>query len=59
MEELELSLIKNNSNAIFVYPLTEDKLNKVVYKFKGKASTGFDQIPEFLVKTVFSTLVNL
>ena len=50
--------IKNNSNAMFVYPLTEDKLNKVVCKFKGKASTGFYQIPEFLVKKVFSTLVN-
>ena len=51
--------IKNNSNAMFVCILTEDKLNKVVCKFKGKTSTGFDQIPEFLVKKLFSTLVNL
>jgi hypothetical protein len=48
--------IKNNSNAMFLYPLTEEKLNKLVCKFKGKASTGFDQVTEFLVKkfSVFS-----
>ena len=50
--------IENNSNAMFVYPLTEDKLNKVVSKFIGTASTGFVQIPEFLVKKVFNTLIN-
>jgi hypothetical protein len=44
---------------MFVYPLPEDKLNMVVCKVKAKASTGFDQIPEFLVKKVFITLVNL
>jgi hypothetical protein len=35
---------------MFVYPVTEDKLNQVVSKLNGKSSTGFDQIPEFLVK---------
>jgi hypothetical protein len=35
---------------MFVYPATEDKLNQVVSKYKGKSSTGFDQIREFLVQ---------
>jgi len=35
---------------MFVYPVTEDGLNQTVSKLKGKSATGFDQIPEFLVK---------
>jgi len=35
---------------MFVYPVTEDKLNQVVTKLKDKSTTSFDQIPEFLVK---------
>ena len=42
--------IKYNPNTMFVYPVTEDKLNQVVSKLQGKSATGFDQIPEFLVK---------
>jgi uncharacterized membrane protein YhdT len=35
---------------MFVYPVTEYKLNWVVSKLNSKSSTGFGQIPEFLVK---------
>ena len=42
--------IKYNPNTMFVYPVTEDELNRVVSKLQGKSATGFDQIPEFLVK---------
>ena len=42
--------IQYNSNTMFVYPVTEDELNQVVSTLKGKSITGFDQIPEFLVK---------
>jgi hypothetical protein len=35
---------------MFVYPVTEDELNQVVSKLKGKSTAGFDQIPEYLVK---------
>lgn len=38
-----------------MYPITEDEKNTVVSKLKGKSSTEFDQIPEFLVKNVFNT----
>ena len=42
--------IKYNPNTMFVYPVTEDELNQAVSKLKGKSATGFDQIPEFLIK---------
>lgn len=35
---------------MFLYPVTEDELNKVVRKLEGKSAPGFDQIPEFLGK---------
>jgi len=42
--------IKYNPDTMFVYPVTEDELNQVVSNLKGKSATGFDQIPELLVK---------
>jgi hypothetical protein len=42
--------IKYNPNSMFVYPVTEDELNQAVSKLNSKSATGFDQIPEFLVK---------
>jgi hypothetical protein len=42
--------IKYNSNTMCIYRVIESKLNHVVCKLKGKSSTAFDQIPEFLVK---------
>ena len=42
--------IKYNPNTMFVYPVKEGKLNQVVSKLQGNSATGFDQIPEFLVK---------
>ena len=34
--------IKYNPNTMFVYPVTEDKLNRVVSKLKDKSTTGFE-----------------
>ena len=35
---------------MFVHPVIEDELNQVLNKLNCKSTTGFDQIPEFLVK---------
>ena len=37
--------IKYNQNTMFVYQITDDELNQVVSKLKGKSPTRFDQIP--------------
>jgi hypothetical protein len=42
--------IKYNLNTMCIYRVIEKKLNDVVCKLKGKSSTAFDQILEFLVK---------
>jgi Cu/Ag efflux pump CusA len=42
--------IKYDPNTMSVYPVTEDELNHAISKLKGNSATGFDQIPEFLVK---------
>jgi hypothetical protein len=34
--------IKYNSNTMFVYPITEDELNQVASKLKGKLANGFE-----------------
>jgi hypothetical protein len=41
-----------------VYPVTEDELNQVVSKLQGKSATGFDRIPEFLVKECIQYIKN-
>jgi hypothetical protein len=35
---------------MFVSPITEDEVQNVVSKLKGKLSAGYDEIPEKLVK---------
>jgi uncharacterized protein YaaQ len=40
--------MKYNPNTTFVCSVTEDELNQVVSKLKGKSTTVSDQIPEFL-----------
>ena len=35
---------------MFAPPVTENEIEKVINKLKGKSSAGFDEIPEFLVK---------
>jgi hypothetical protein len=42
--------INSCDNTIFVFPVTEDEVECVVKKLKGKFSTGFYEIPENLVK---------
>jgi hypothetical protein len=47
--------IEYNSNSVIVHPVREDKLNHVVYNFKGKASTGFIQIdPRIFSQKMYS-----
>ena len=36
--------------ACLLLPVTENEIEKVINKLKGKFSAGFDEIPEFLVK---------
>jgi hypothetical protein len=38
------------SNTIFLHPVTEYKIESVTNSLKGKLSTGYDEIPEYLVK---------
>jgi hypothetical protein len=42
--------INSCDNTIFIFPVTEDEVECVVKKLKGKLSAGFDEIPENLVK---------
>jgi hypothetical protein len=35
---------------MFVYPVTENKVECVTNSLKGNSSAGFDEISEFLVK---------
>jgi hypothetical protein len=38
------------ANTIFIYPVTENEVERVVKHLKGKFLAGFDEIPENLVK---------
>ena len=42
--------IKNCSKTMFVAPVTETEVEKVIKGLKNNSSTGFDEIPTFLVK---------
>jgi len=44
------SKIQYCSNSIFVLPITENKVECVIKKFKDKFSAGYDEIPEYVVK---------
>ena len=35
---------------MFASPVTENEVENVINKLKGKSSAGFDEIPEFLVR---------
>jgi hypothetical protein len=37
-------------NTIFPYPVTEHEIKCVIKSLKGKLSSGYDEIPECLVK---------
>ena len=41
---------KTCPRSMFAPPVTENEIEKVINKLKGKFSAGFDEIPEFLVK---------
>jgi hypothetical protein len=40
-------------NTIFLYPVTEHEIECVIKSLKGKLSSGYDEIPECLVKNVY------
>jgi hypothetical protein len=37
-------------NTIFIHPVTEYEIEHVTNSLKGKLSTGYNEIPEYLVK---------
>ena len=37
-------------SSIFMLPVTENEVEWVTKKFKGKFSAGYDEIPEYVVK---------
>ena len=37
-------------NSIFMLPITENEVECVIKKFKAKFSSGYDEIPEYVVK---------
>jgi hypothetical protein len=43
--------VKYNHSSMFLFPVNEEEIVTVVSKLRGKKSAGFDEIPEFLVKT--------
>jgi hypothetical protein len=49
-DRLSHILVNCNPNTMFFYPISEEEIVTVVAKLKGKASAGFDEIPDFLVK---------
>jgi hypothetical protein len=44
------SKIEYCPNSIFMLPITENEVEYVIKKFKGKYSAGYDEIPEYVVK---------
>jgi hypothetical protein len=45
-----VSNIIHNPNSMFLLPVTEEEVQKVTSKLKGKFSAGYDEIPEMIVK---------
>jgi hypothetical protein len=39
-----------NPNSLFLLPVTEEEVQMVTNKLKGKFSAGYDEIPEMMVK---------
>jgi hypothetical protein len=45
-------------NTIFIHPVTEYEIERVTNSLKGKLSTGYDEIPEYLVKKCINHVKN-
>jgi hypothetical protein len=45
-----LSLMNLNQHSMFLFPVTENEVERVVIKLKRKAAMGVDEIPDFIVK---------
>jgi hypothetical protein len=48
--QLQKQRINCRPNTIFIHPVTEYEIECVIKSLKGKLSTGYDEIPEYLVK---------
>ena len=50
--------VKTSPRSMFVSPVTENEVENIINKLKGKSSAGFDEIPEFLVKRCSNYIKN-
>jgi hypothetical protein len=48
-----------NQHSVFLFPVTENEVERVVIKLKRKAATGVDEIPDFIVKDCIHLLKKL
>jgi hypothetical protein len=44
------TLLKPNQHSMFLFPESENEIETIVGKLKGNRETGFDEIPDFIVK---------
>jgi Reverse transcriptase (RNA-dependent DNA polymerase) len=40
----------NNPNSMFLNPITNVEINKIIKRLKNKKSSGFDEFPDFVIK---------
>jgi hypothetical protein len=43
---------------MYFFPISEEEIVTVVSKLKGKASAGYDEIPDFLVEACLKKTLN-
>jgi hypothetical protein len=46
--------INHCSNTVFIYPVSEDEVVNLCKNLKGKTTAGYDDIPENLVKRLYT-----
>jgi hypothetical protein len=51
-------LMDCNLTSMYFFPISEDEIVALVYKLKDKASSGFDETPDFLVKECTKSIKN-
>jgi hypothetical protein len=39
-----------NQNSVFLYPVTENEVKRVINRLEGSDSAGFDNVPEVVMK---------
>jgi hypothetical protein len=45
-----INIIIHNPHSMFLVPVTEEVVQNVTSKIKGKYSVGYDEIPEMMIK---------